>query len=281
MSYENAQAGRWKSGEEARAGTGGNGAGLASDRAQAEEEAEAQEGSAQGAGSLTRRRLLLGCCPFFGRRETALSGVRFHVIRNGDSARRYLLIHGNEETARQVLTAHLARHPGIAHLVMNRSRNVLIDAWYIDPNRMFSREGASRSLARLNVTYPARLLDYLDRERPKLLKALLPPAGGLLVALHNNSATYSVRDELANSDEVSLKPGESPHNFFLCTQMADYEILAKSPYNAVLQNKAPKIDDGSLSRLAARMGVRYVNLEVSLGMPDQQREMLEWLERNL
>jgi hypothetical protein len=49
----------------------------------------------------------------------------------------------------------------------------------------------------------------------------------------------------------------------------------------VLQKAAPKEDDGSLSRLAAARGVRYVNLEVGLGHAGRQKEMLDWIEWNL
>jgi hypothetical protein len=170
-------------------------------------------------------------------------------------------------------------HAGIAHLVCARTRSVLIDSWYIDPNRMFSREGAARSLAKLNLSYPPRLLDYLDRERSRMLRALLPPPGGLLIALHNNTEGYSMRTEIPISVRVSLKPRQSPHNFFLCTNASDFEALEASPYNAVLQGKPMGVEDGSISRVAARLGVRYVNLEVSLGQREKQIEMLHWLER--
>ena len=46
----------------------------------------------------------------------------------------------------------------------------------------------------------------------------------------------------------------------------------------MLQKKAPPADDGSLSRLAATRGVRYVNIEVALGQSARQKEMLDWLE---
>jgi hypothetical protein len=49
----------------------------------------------------------------------------------------------------------------------------------------------------------------------------------------------------------------------------------------VLQQKKPEGDDRSLSRLAARRGVCYVNLEVRHGNADRQLEMLRWLEWNL
>ena len=71
------------------------------------------------------------------------------------------------------------------------------------------------------------------------------------------------------------------HEFFLCTDARDFAVLKTSPYNVVLQANGPKDDDGSLSRLAAKRGFRYVNLEATLGQTEKQREMLNWLEWNL
>ena len=101
------------------------------------------------------------------------------------------------------------------------------------------------------------------------------------MALHNNSQGYSVKDEVASSDDTSLKEADHPHEFFLSTDAGDYAMLATSPYNVVLQRKLPPEDDGSLSRLAARRGVRYINLEVALGQREKQVEMLGWLEKHL
>jgi hypothetical protein len=99
--------------------------------------------------------------------------------------------------------------------------------------------------------------------------------------MHNNSNGYSVESEIAISDKTSLKDATNPHEFFLATDAADFNKLASSPYNVVLQNTAPKEDDGSLSRLAAKLGIRYINLECGLGKVDRQREMLGWLEKEL
>jgi hypothetical protein len=126
-----------------------------------------------------------------------------------------------------------------------------------------------------------RALDVLDRGREKLVRAITPPRGGLLVALHNNSEGYSVNDEVPISDRTSMRQPGQPHAFFLCTDPADFEVLRTSPYNVVLQQHGPKEDDGSFSRLAAARGIRYVNLEVGLGQTERQREMLDWLEGNL
>ena len=232
---------------------------------------------------VTRRQFLaLGWFPWWRPRHISLAGARFRILRNGRSLRRYLRIHGNEETARQVLERHMETHEGIAYVIESRTRVVTVESLKLDPNRMFSRGGAEANLQALNPGVPPeqvrKALDVLDRGREKLVRALTPPKGGLTIALHNNSSAYSVAAEAPISDQTSLREPGNPHAFFLCTDPRDFEVLKTSPYNVVLQQHGPKEDDGSLSRLAAARGFRYVNLEVGAGQTERQREMLSWLE---
>jgi hypothetical protein len=221
--------------------------------------------------SLSRRRDFENAC-----------GLRLQVLRNGQSDRRYLLIHGNEVTAREVLTQHMQTHRGIGYAVTNTGRNIEIDGGNLDPNRMFSRVGTEASLRRLNRQWTDEQVhhaaDRIDREREKLVRLLTPPPGGLLIALHNNAEGYNVNDELPISDKASIPEPNRPHEFLLCTIVQDFEKLSRSPYNVVLQNQKPTADDGSLSRLAATRGIRYVNLEVSLGDMEAQVKRLAWIE---
>ena len=63
--------------------------------------------------------------PWFGRRkEIRACGASFRVIRRGNTARRYLLIHGDEVTAREALAGHLAMHDGIGYSILNSKRTV-------------------------------------------------------------------------------------------------------------------------------------------------------------
>jgi hypothetical protein len=232
-----------------------------------------------------REFLIFGWFPFFHRKHIQLAGARFRIVRRDRRLRHFLLIHGDEETARTVLTRFMGSHDGTAFLIESRTRNVPIDGGTIDPNRMFSRVGAEASLKNLNPGWTPRQIEEalrrLDRGREGLVKALLPPDRGLLMALHNNSEAYSVNDEVAISDATSLREPGNPHAFFLCTDPADYAVLSQSPYNVVLQRDKPQQDDGSHSRLAARRGVRYMNLEVMHGNVDRQWEMLQWADGHL
>jgi len=233
---------------------------------------------------MERRSFVLGWIPaVFHRPQVDLSGVHFRVFRHGHSPRRFLVIHGDEDTARDVLTSYMRDHPGVAYVVTSKTREVEIKGAKIDPNRMFSREGARASVRNLNPSIGPEpliaVLDYLDREREKLLKHLIPLKGSRLFALHNNR-DYSARDELAASDRTSIKQPDQPRNFFLCTDPKDYGVLEQSPFNVVLQSQ-PDPDDGSLSRLAARRGFRYINLECAIGEYGAQLERVRWLDEHL
>ncbi len=218
-------------------------------------------------------------------KEFRIGGIRFTQRKNGRSNRRYLHIHGNESTAREVLREHLDRFRGLAFFVESAKRNVPVDGGcLIDPNRMFSRIGAEKSIRRWNREAPDATVNSclaaLDRDREKFVRALLPPRGGVLIALHNNSEGYSVNDEVALSDETSLPDRDHPRDFLLATNPADFARIAQGPFNAVLQ-KTVRNEDGSFSVLAAHRDVRYVNIEAALGNKDKQRQMLEFLERTL
>ena len=226
--------------------------------------------------------------PWWRPKRVAIAGAEFEIVRSHikhhPSRRRYLLIHGDEATARQILVKHMQSHSGTAFLAENQTRTIPIDSGQIDPNRMFSRRGAEISLKSLNPGWSqAQLdaaLDLLDREREPFLSTVLPSDGALMVALHNNTQ-YSFDSEAPVSDQSARNQPNQLHAFFLCTYPGDYALLAKSPYNVVLQRYMRAPDDGSLSRRAAARRLRYVNLEVGEGDAARQQEMLDWLEKNL
>ncbi len=230
--------------------------------------------------------LPLGTLPLSAAPTLRVGDARFRAARVKNAPRRFIHIHGNEATARQVLQDYL-KHDGAgdALLVQGKTRNVKVEKLLIDPNRMFSHEGASANLRRLNPSATdaaiQKVLHRLDRDLPALLTALLPRAGALVFSMHNNSQGYSIQTEIPISEKHHLPvPGE-PNNFFLVTDPEDYQLFESGPYNAVLQSKPPDPDDGSLSRLCASRGIRYVNLEAKLGEYDRQLEMLAWADRIL
>ncbi|HYP05167.1 MAG TPA: hypothetical protein VER03_02945 [Bryobacteraceae bacterium] len=220
------------------------------------------------------------------RRRVRIASASFREIRNGQDRRRYIWIHGDERTAQDVLRLHIRSVNGRAFLIENDRRNISLTGGDLDPNRMFSRAGAEMNLRRLNPTWDnarvERALQQLDKDRNRFLARILPAgSGGLVVALHNNGPAYSVNDEVPISDSVALKDPAHPDEFMLCTARADFDKLSTGSFNVVLQEKAPPDDDGSLSRLCAARGVRYVNIEAAHGNGAGQAAMLQWLEKTL
>lgn len=212
-------------------------------------------------------------------------GIRFRTLNNGRSTRRYFWIHGDETTARDVLTAHMKDFKGRALLVENPTRVIQAGKLTFDPNRMFTQEGLERNLVRLNPEASEddrrRIHKIVAKDREKLLRALTPPSNGLLTVLHNNSRGYSVKDEIEISNDSSIPAPDQPNEFMLCTDPKDFSILRQSPFNVVLQNQAKGPDDGSLSRLSATRNIRYLNIEAAKGREAEQRAMLRWVEGHL
>ncbi len=236
------------------------------------------------------RRALIGGLVFSGLGLAASKRLRmgdadFEVLRNGKSRWRFLHIHGDETTAREVLREAMKTQKGTAVFVQNEKREIPIGGGTLDPNRMFSREGAERNLTLQNPNWTPQqrkaALDQLDRGRGAFLKAVLPPKGGILVALHNNSKGYSMKTEIPISDKVSTKEEGQMFNFLLASNAKDFALLEKSSFNCVLQTNPAPPDDGSLSRLCAKRGIRYVNIEAALGDTAAQRAMLGWCLKNL
>ena len=217
--------------------------------------------------------------------ELSYCGIDFQVKKNGFSDVSYILIHGDEETARMLLSEHIKKNKGKAFFIKSKEREVVLGPTKVDPNRIFSRTGARKALKKFKPHWDhkelTKLLEKLDKSRNIFLFNIFPSEGGLLIALHNNFRGYSVKDELANSQLHSIKKDKNPRDFIICTDLKDYQKLKKGPYNVVLQNIIDEDNNGSLSWPALENGVRYVNIETRLGWLSQQRKMLKFVESSL
>ena len=213
------------------------------------------------------------------------AGAKFNLVQNGDSPNRYIWLHGDEQTARMALEYHIGIYDGLAFFIESETREIPFKSTIVDPNRIFSRDGAYYALRKFKPGWqPGTLkmaLDEIDKARESFLDILMPNKNGLLISLHNNFRGYNVHKEKGNSQRISIKKNENPRDFIICTNSSDFEILASSPYNVVLQNELPERDDGSLSWEALRRNVRYLNIETRLGYLSKQKAMLKYIEDNL
>ncbi|MCZ2157587.1 MAG: hypothetical protein LC114_27445 [Bryobacterales bacterium] len=237
-----------------------------------------------------RRRLILlaastGLLVSCREHEFRIGEAWFRGVYHGGSSRRFIHIHGNETTARLALAQHMETWRGRAFFVSGEARNIRVGGLMIDPNRMFSRVGAQASFKLQNPGASeeavSAALVALERDVPRLLGALLPRDGGLLISVHNNSEGYNIQTEIPISEAHHLPSPSTPNDFFLATDARDFELLRNSAYNAVLQTRPATEDDGSLSRLCAARGIRYVNVECYAGRLEQQQKMLAWLDGTL
>ncbi len=213
-----------------------------------------------------------------------LGPISFKVVDSGKSNRLYIWLHGDEKTAEMALDFHIKKNKGKALYIQSNERVFRINGNRIDPNRIFSRDGARNSLNKYNINLSSKtinnILDQIDLGRIKFLNEFLPDSNALVIALHNNSRGYTIKSEIENSLKYSIKSNQKIQDFYICTSLDDYKLLEKSPFNVVLLNDNIK-DDGSLSFLMKKMNVRYVNVEVKLGWLSQQKKMMKYIEENL
>lgn len=216
-----------------------------------------------------------------------IAGVKFEILKNGESNRRYIWIHGDEKTSELLIRKYLMENDGTAYLINSAEREVLINGYIIDPNRIFTNDGVKKSLIKLNKNISKldinKTIELINNDRDSFFESISPPEGGLLIALHNNIREYSIDNEIPLSTAVSLKNMDHPdhHNFFICTNKEDYNLLKESPFNVVLQDKQIENDDGSLSWYASRKNIRFINIETRLGYLSTQSKMLKYVNENL
>ena len=214
-----------------------------------------------------------------------IGGIKFKVVKKGNSDRKYIWFHGDEKTAKMALDHHMKTNEGTAYYIQNELREVNIYGGLIEPNRIFSSDGMKQAIQKYNpqwsVSKKKKNLAIYDQGRSTFLNEIFPKNGEILIAIHNNFRGYNVNKEIKRSDSISIKIDQDPRDFFLCTNRTDFELLAKSPYNVVLQEKWIPENDGSLSWAAILHDVRYVLLETRLGWLNKQKEMLNYLHKNL
>jgi hypothetical protein len=210
------------------------------------------------------------------------------VHRADEPGLAYLNLHDDENTS--VLAAlALARIDGgvVYELQHDGSRNLtfqLNDSSYtVDPNRIFTDRGIDITLARHGST-STQARDAVRSFADSLLSLVGFREMAVVVTIHNNSEEgYSALSYHENGDlssdarAVHLIPDEDPDDFFFVTTEALYDTLRARDANVVLQDNIFAQDDGSLSILAGRDGIPYVNVEAQHDHVDAQREMLALL----
>ena len=197
----------------------------------------------------------------------------------------FVSLHDDENTAAQVAREYIAREGGrLVELRHGRGRNVAIrhdghKHWF-DPNRMFTTEGLSRSLAYF-LALSDRNLETALAFAGAIERIINVQPGGTIISMHNNTDDHlNINDYRkgglygANTREISIGNGHDTDDYFFTNDKAVFRALADSGYHAALMEESPPDDMGSLAFLALRMGAHYIVIEAQHGHLASQREML-------
>lgn len=174
----------------------------------------------------------------------------FESVGSRENGIRYVVPHGNEETAKKVARDQMSADGGTGYIARSKDRNTL----GVDPNSSF---GAKNKFS-----------PYADEMETKLF------GGDLVVALHNTTADALAMEKDRNDEVVVNNPKYK--GYIMTTDPAVFAELKASPYNVVLQYKSkPKNDQNSLSRRAESVGKKYINVEAEMGDEKGQKAMLD------
>lgn len=213
------------------------------------------------------------------------STVDLVVHRADERGLAYLNLHDDENTSVLAALARIRTDGGVVYeLQHSGSRNLtfqLNDASYtVDPNRIFTDKGIDLTLVRHGST-STQAREAVRSFADSLLSLVGFHDMEVVVTIHNNSEDgYSALSYHENGDlssdaqAVHLTQDQDPDDFFFVTTEALYDTLRARDANVVLQDNILAQDDGSLSVLAGRDGIPYVNVEAQHDHVDVQREML-------
>ena len=212
--------------------------------------------------------------------------IKLRFLKKGKGLT-FINLHDNENTSVKAAFKVLDSLGGrLIELRHTGERNILFKlnstTYEFDPNRMFTDLGAKTSLEQYSKmsskahksirALAKRVVDSLDRN--------------IIITLHNNSdenySSLSYLDEYkTDAAAVFINPERDADDFFFVTTYGLFEKFRSLGYNTVLQNNMTMTDDGSLSVLAGRQEIPYINVEAEHGHLEEQVEMMFALMRVL
>jgi len=108
----------------------------------------------------------------------SLAGIKFEILKNGESNRRLIWIHGDEKTAELLIRKHLKKNNGTAYLIHNTEREVVINGFLLDPNRIFTNDGAKRNIIKLNNNISKselnKTIKLISEDRDEFFESISP-----------------------------------------------------------------------------------------------------------
>jgi hypothetical protein len=154
--------------------------------------------------------------------------------------------------------------------------------YFIDPNRIFTKNGIEQTLKKYNNKYPKDVYNLVKSFSDSLIsKIIVKNKYNKIIAIHNNTdkgfSIFSFQNS-KNKDKININNLSDPDDFFLVTTSVDFEILKKNKKNVVLQSINEE-DDGSLSIFCQKNRIPYINIEAQNGHLKEQIKMIETIEK--
>lgn len=199
----------------------------------------------------------------------------------------FINLHDDETTSVEATKKILEEHGGLLIEIENNfQRNIRFRIgnylYRVDPNRIFSKEGISKSLKELGRT-SVKAEQEVEKFGQRIIQ-LIPSDAKSVIALHNNTPDLFSAKEYSpghnrsiESKKVYLNPEEDADDFFLTTDDRLYEQLADKGFNTILQDNKHCTEDGSLSVYCGKKNIRYVNCETEHGKTLQYYQMIKQL----
>ena len=201
-------------------------------------------------------------------------------------------LHENESTSVEA-ALHLIRRRGgqvlaLHHTGERQIKFLLSGRWFsFDPNRIFTDSGAVATISPNGAEKPDAITVVRDFAR-EIVSTYSLDSSSVIVTLHNNTdQEYSVESYLPGGQyapdarKVFVNRRRDPDDFFFVTDATFFTRLSRAGFNVVLQNNRFVTDDGSLSVLAARHGIPYINVEAQHGHLKAQEKMLRAIAKLL
>lgn len=224
--------------------------------------------------------------------ELGESTVSIVLSRSNDSSLLFFNMHDDENTAIEAATEILPEMGGsLLHLEHSGERLIEFTlegtVYRFDPNRIFTEGGARRTLLRYGPfsleafqmvrAFAEHLVDFYQLDRRPVI-----------ITIHNNTeGSYSAESYRPGGEyendarDAFIASGCDPDDFFFVTDAEHFRLFKREGFNVVLQDNERVTDDGSLSVLAGRAGLPYINVEAQHEHLAEQKQMLRVLYRVL
>ena len=214
--------------------------------------------------------------------------ILLKVQQYGDQNKTVFINLHDDEAASVTATKRILEEKGglLIEVENNQQRMIRFKTGHnfysFDPNRIFSKEGLSKSLKETGKISP-RAVAEIDLFAKRILN-LLPEDPICVIALHNNTPDLFSSQSFAAGNErnrdarkVYINSEQDKDDFFFTTDTSLYEDLANKKFNTILQDNKNCKEDGSLSVYCGKRSIRYVNCETEHGKTEQYYEMMNTL----